>query len=64
MSRLVECVPNFSEGNNQEVRGPWERGRLGAAQGAQVWRWDYLLSKGTTSYHHSDTHARECGKPK
>lgn len=33
MSRLMECVPNFSEGNNQEVRrqGGW----LGAAHGAQ-----------------------------
>lgn len=23
MSQLVECVPNFSEGNNQEVRLLW-----------------------------------------
>ena len=30
MSRLVECVPNFSEGNNQEVRA-W--GRPGQCKG-------------------------------
>lgn len=33
MSRLVECVPNFSEGNNQEVRCQGDR--WGAAQGAR-----------------------------
>lgn len=27
MSSLVECVPNFSEGNNQEVRCWWVGGR-------------------------------------
>ena len=32
MSQLVECVPNFSEGKNQEVR---HLGRWGAVQGAQ-----------------------------
>lgn len=52
MSRLVECVPNFSEGNNQEVRcqggsargvGQGARGPLGVGLGVS-----YL--KGDTSH--------------
>lgn len=44
MSRLVECVPNFSEGNNQEVRcrgaAQGARGLLGAGSGASSLKGD------------------------
>lgn len=47
MSRLVECVPNFSEGNNQEVRcwgaAQGARGLLGAGLGVSSLKGDTSL---------------------
>lgn len=37
MAKLVECVPNFSEGNNKEVSGRAEGLRGGRCQGADGW---------------------------
>lgn len=37
MAKLVECVPNFSEGNNKEVRGCVEGLRGGRCWGVDSW---------------------------
>ena len=37
MAKLVECVPNFSEGNNKEVRERTEGLRGGQCRGADGW---------------------------
>lgn len=37
MAKLVECVPNFSEGNNKEVREREEGLRGGRCRGAGGW---------------------------
>lgn len=61
MSQLVECVPNFSEGNNQEVRcreaGQGARGKGKGVcfvwgRGVSSLKWNHFLSSAQSEVPH------------